>query len=199
MPGWPCACLKALNIFRFSAGRRHIFRDDQRGRFKPKPRSIEPRRNDPKGRSCPVCRETGRQEYRAVLTILTLELKTHLAWISIIPLFNCAAKALVPNLKAGMQMHAWYIGRPGSRPKMILRPASPPITWPGCKHLLNESFRWNQEALNRAERVKDDSVKSFYPSLYLNMGHSYELLGHLTEAQRYYDLAAQLGFPHQPE
>jgi hypothetical protein len=63
----------------------------------------------------------------------------------------------------------------------------------------HESFRWNQEALNRADRIKDDSVKSFYPSLYLNMGRSYELLGNPTEAQHYYDLAAQLGYPHQPE
>ncbi len=29
---------------------------------------------------------------------------------------------------------------------------------------------WNQEALNRANAVKNDLVKDFYPSLYLNMG-----------------------------
>ena len=58
-------------------------------------------------------------------------------------------------------------------------------------------FRWNQEALSRAGAVKNDSVKDFYPSLFLNMGRSYELLGNLTEAKRYYDLAAGLGYIHQ--
>jgi len=32
-------------------------------------------------------------------------------------------------------------------------------------------------------------VKSYYPSLYLNMGTSYESLGNYTEAKKYYDLA----------
>lgn len=59
-----------------------------------------------------------------------------------------------------------------------------------------ETFRWNQEALTRADAVKDERVQSFYPSLYLNMGHSYELLGNLVEAKRYYDLAAELGAVH---
>ena len=58
---------------------------------------------------------------------------------------------------------------------------------------------WNQEALNRANAVKNDLVKDFYPSLYLNMGYSYELLGNSSEAQRYYDLAAQLGYRHRDE
>ncbi|MGF2076150.1 hypothetical protein, partial [Enterococcus casseliflavus] len=39
--------------------------------------------------------------------------------------------------------------------------------------------------------VGDERVRSFYPSLYLNMGHAYELLGNQTEAKRYYDLAAE--------
>lgn len=55
---------------------------------------------------------------------------------------------------------------------------------------------WNQEALDRANVVKNDLVKDFYPSLYLNMGHSHELLGNSSEAQRYYDLATLLGFKH---
>jgi hypothetical protein len=29
-----------------------------------------------------------------------------------------------------------------------------------------ETFRWNQAALNRADAVKDERVKAFYPSLY---------------------------------
>jgi len=56
---------------------------------------------------------------------------------------------------------------------------------------------WNQESLNRAKIVNDDRVKDFYPSLYLNLGHSYELLGNQPEAQIYYDLAAELGITHR--
>jgi tetratricopeptide (TPR) repeat protein len=51
-------------------------------------------------------------------------------------------------------------------------------------------FEWNQEALNRANLVGDDRVLSFYESLYMNLGHSYETLGDETEARRYYDMAA---------
>jgi hypothetical protein len=62
-----------------------------------------------------------------------------------------------------------------------------------------ESFKWDQEALNRANAANPILVKEFYPSLYLSMGRSYERLGNLVEAQRYYDLAASLGAMHQPE
>ena len=62
-----------------------------------------------------------------------------------------------------------------------------------------DTLHWNQEALARADAVGDDRVQSFYPSLYLNMGHSYEVLGNQAEAKRYYDLAAELGFAHQIE
>lgn len=62
-----------------------------------------------------------------------------------------------------------------------------------------EMLRWNQEALDRAERCTDARVKAFYPSLYLNMGQSYERLGNPSEAQRYYALAAQLGAQHLAE
>ncbi len=51
-------------------------------------------------------------------------------------------------------------------------------------------FEWNQEALNRANMVGDDRVQSFYSSLYLNLGHSYETLGAWAEAGRYYQMAA---------
>ena len=53
-----------------------------------------------------------------------------------------------------------------------------------------DTLRWNQEALDRAELVTDDRVHGFYPSLYLNLGHSHEQLGNLAEARRFYDLAA---------
>lgn len=62
-----------------------------------------------------------------------------------------------------------------------------------------ERLRWNREALERANRVKDGSVQEFYPSLYLNMGASYQALGIQAEAHRYYDLAAQLGVVHQAQ
>ena len=54
-----------------------------------------------------------------------------------------------------------------------------------------DTFHWNEEALNRANAVGDERVCTFYPSLYLNMGHSYEALGNQTEARRYYELAAE--------
>jgi tetratricopeptide (TPR) repeat protein len=62
-----------------------------------------------------------------------------------------------------------------------------------------DSFGWNQEALKRAYQVDFEQVKDFFPSLYLNMGRSYELLGNSDEARRFYDLAAGLGYEHQPE
>jgi tetratricopeptide (TPR) repeat protein len=60
-----------------------------------------------------------------------------------------------------------------------------------------EMLRWNQEALSRARAVDDSRVQGFYPSLYLNLGLSYELLGDQAEAQRYYQLAAELGAIHR--
>jgi hypothetical protein len=63
---------------------------------------------------------------------------------------------------------------------------------PGPKEILY----WNQEALNRANLVDNESVREFYPSLYLNMGHSYELLDDPIEAKRFFDLAAGLGYAH---
>ena len=54
---------------------------------------------------------------------------------------------------------------------------------------LEDMLCWNHEALDRANAVLDDRVRSFYPSLYLNIGFSYEMLDNLAEARRYYDLA----------
>ncbi|MEP7135480.1 MAG: hypothetical protein ABI904_11165 [Chloroflexota bacterium] len=64
---------------------------------------------------------------------------------------------------------------------------------------VKESLRWNQIALEHANAVDDERVKDFYPSLYLNLGRSYELTGNQSEAQRYYELAAELGVVHQPD
>ena len=61
------------------------------------------------------------------------------------------------------------------------------------------TLRWNQIALESANNVNDERVVEFYPSLYLNLGRSHEILGNQNEAQRYYDLAAELGVYHQPD
>jgi hypothetical protein len=62
-----------------------------------------------------------------------------------------------------------------------------------------EALRWNLEALTRAEAVGDERVQSFYPSLYVNLGHSYEMCGDQAEARRYYEMAADLGLFHQAD
>lgn len=54
-----------------------------------------------------------------------------------------------------------------------------------------ENLRWNQESFARAEAVGDERVRDFYPSLLLNLGHSYEILGAAAEARKYYDLAVE--------
>lgn len=54
-----------------------------------------------------------------------------------------------------------------------------------------DTLRWNQEALSRADAAGGERVRGFYPSLYLNLGHSYETLGDTAEAARYYGLASQ--------
>lgn len=51
-------------------------------------------------------------------------------------------------------------------------------------------LHWNQESLNYADRVNDERVRGFYPSLYLNLGKSHEDLGNLDEARKYYQMAA---------
>jgi tetratricopeptide (TPR) repeat protein len=62
-----------------------------------------------------------------------------------------------------------------------------------------QRLHWNQVALDKAKAVEDGRVEEFYPSLYLNMGQSYEFLGKRAEAKQYYDLAAELGVCHQDE
>ena len=62
-----------------------------------------------------------------------------------------------------------------------------------------ETLHWNQIALNHANAVHNERVKDFYPSLYLNLGQSYEALGDQVNAQKYYQFADDLGVPHQPD
>lgn len=66
-----------------------------------------------------------------------------------------------------------------------------------CQVEPEQKLFWNQVALERAQAVGDERVEDFYPSLYLNMGQSYELLGDLPAARRYYALAAALGVVHE--
>lgn len=54
----------------------------------------------------------------------------------------------------------------------------------------HQTLDWNELSLQHAEAVAGESVREFYPSLYLNMGHSHEVLGNLDEAARYYELAS---------
>jgi len=60
-----------------------------------------------------------------------------------------------------------------------------------------DTLHWNRVALDHANGVKDGSVQEFYPSLYLNMGQSYETLEDMLNAEKYYGLAAELGVIHQ--
>lgn len=53
-----------------------------------------------------------------------------------------------------------------------------------------ESLVWNQRALDHALAVNDERVQGFFPSLYLNLGWSHEIMGDRVAARRYYALAA---------
>src|SRR5882724_5340706 len=53
-----------------------------------------------------------------------------------------------------------------------------------------DTLQWNIKALDHANSVKDDDMKIHYPSLYLNVAKSYEVLHQLREAAKYYELAA---------
>jgi tetratricopeptide (TPR) repeat protein len=64
---------------------------------------------------------------------------------------------------------------------------------------IEEALHWNLKALEYANAVNDDSVRDFYPSLYLNLGRSYTLPGNQDRATKYFNLAASLGVLHDPE
>jgi len=68
-----------------------------------------------------------------------------------------------------------------------------------CQANPQDVFVWNQKALDHAMQVSDDSVQEFYPSLYLNIGKSFQGTGNPEEAQKYFSLAAALGAEHQEE
>ncbi len=56
---------------------------------------------------------------------------------------------------------------------------------------VEDTFRWNEEALERANIAADERVRDFYPSFYLNMGKSHEDFGDLDGARRCYETAAK--------
>jgi hypothetical protein len=54
-----------------------------------------------------------------------------------------------------------------------------------------DTLRWNKECLDRADRVGDDRVRGFYPSLHLNMARAHSELGEQDEARVHYQRAAE--------
>lgn len=54
-----------------------------------------------------------------------------------------------------------------------------------------DNLHWNEVALARANAADGEQVRDFYPSLYLNLGHSYEVNGDLSAARLHYELAAE--------
>lgn len=52
-----------------------------------------------------------------------------------------------------------------------------------------QTLHWNRVAVERATSADQGRVRSFYPSLYLNLGHSHEMLGDEISARRCYELA----------
>ncbi|MGW7023587.1 hypothetical protein ACWGGS_30175 [Streptomyces decoyicus] len=54
-----------------------------------------------------------------------------------------------------------------------------------------ETLRWNQECLERADRVGDERVDGFYPSLYVNLGQACRRLGRTAQAHTYFARAAE--------
>ncbi|MFD7507318.1 hypothetical protein [Streptomyces sp. NPDC059850] len=53
-----------------------------------------------------------------------------------------------------------------------------------------ETLRWNQECLDRADAVGDDRVRGFYASLHVNMGSAYRALGEVDRAREHFVRAA---------
>jgi tetratricopeptide (TPR) repeat protein len=51
-------------------------------------------------------------------------------------------------------------------------------------------LKWNLESLARANKIADESMNASYPSLYLNIGKSYEQLNDVKEANKNYQFAA---------
>jgi len=59
-----------------------------------------------------------------------------------------------------------------------------------------EAIFWHQTALDHANHADATQMKSFMPSLYVNLGHAYEQTGDAAQAKHFYDQAAALGLVH---
>ena len=59
-------------------------------------------------------------------------------------------------------------------------------------------LHWNAECLRHADRVGDERVAGFYPSLYLNIGNAHEQLGERRQAEEFYR-AAEAHFSALPD
>lgn len=54
-----------------------------------------------------------------------------------------------------------------------------------------ETLHWNQECLNRADKVGDDRVRGFYASLHGNMARAHRDLGQIDKAREHFEAAAK--------
>jgi hypothetical protein len=61
------------------------------------------------------------------------------------------------------------------------------------------AHHWNLEALRRADAVGDERVAAFFPSLYVNLGRTFELTGDAQQAASFYERAERLGLTHVPD
>jgi hypothetical protein len=59
------------------------------------------------------------------------------------------------------------------------------------------ALAWDLEALRRG--LMDDRSAEFMPSLYVSLGGSHERVGDAVQANKYFDMAAELGLVHQPQ
>ncbi|MFJ5231004.1 hypothetical protein ACIQBJ_14045 [Kitasatospora sp. NPDC088391] len=53
-----------------------------------------------------------------------------------------------------------------------------------------ETLRWNQECLNRADKVGDERVRGFYASLHANIARAHRDLGQVDRARAHFESAA---------
>lgn len=54
---------------------------------------------------------------------------------------------------------------------------------------LHGTLHWNLESLRYAQLVKSNDIKTYLPSLYFNIGTSYEALDNQIDANKFFDLA----------
>jgi hypothetical protein len=52
-----------------------------------------------------------------------------------------------------------------------------------------DTLHWNRLALAHADAAGSDKLRTFYPSLYLNLAKSHQAVGDWVEMRHYYDLA----------